>query len=147
MSEQTTTTEAVSAPEPPSARPRRTRTLLLMLAVFLCGGVCGASLAVAVVVHRMRGAVLHPDRLPGRTAQRLTRRLNLTPEQQAQVESILERHHQTMRPMIGRQMHAMRGEIEAVLTPEQMEEWESMGRRWRRTTPEEPTGPRDRRRR
>jgi len=147
MSEQTTTPEAVTAPEPPPARPRRIRALLLMLAVFLCGGVCGASLAVVVVVQRLQNTVRHPERLPGRTTQRLTQRLDLTPEQQTQVRSILERHHQAMRPMIGRQLRTMRGEIEAVLTPEQKEEWESMGRRWRRTTPEEPTGPRGRRHR
>jgi len=141
MSERTIETDAVTAPESPPARRGRTRTLLLMLAVFLCGGVCGGGLTVAAVARGVRDVVRHPEQLPERTAHRLTQRLDLTPEQQAQVRSILEQHHQSMRPAIGRQMRAMRAEIEAVLTSEQKQRWESMFERRRRKAPRNRNAP------
>jgi Spy/CpxP family protein refolding chaperone len=75
----------------------------------------------------------------GRHIQMLEERLDLTPEQAAQIHEILRESHaegerlrREFEPQLRRHMDETRRRIDEVLTPEQREEFDGMNRRHRR---------------
>lgn len=130
-------------PAEAKAAPRRGRRrvwrVVLTLFVFLCGAVCGAGLTLAGVAHRVREAIRHPERMPARQMRNLTRRLDLTDEQQKRVRAVLDEQHaefmalrDEVRPRVISRLKETEREISAVLTGEQRTKWQKMVERFRR---------------
>jgi len=101
-------------------------TLLLMLLVFISGGVVGGYLTARVIMTRTQEAIRSPSRVPERFARRLTRLLDLNEEQSLQMEIILSRNLKALVPLrreirtrLLDQMDHTQKEIEVILTPEQ----------------------------
>jgi len=160
MSERARASEAqASPPPPPPRRPSTLKMVLLGLAILLCGMVIGSAGTLFVARRAVVHAVLHPEEMPTRAAQRLGRRLDLSAEQQAQVETILRRRllalahvRERFRPQIDRELDDLREEVAAMLDEEQAQQWRDDFRRLRRfiqpqtpptgdTTPGQPSSP------
>lgn len=123
--------------------PKRRRWLLwLMFAViFLSGFACGAGLTLACVVRGTRAAVVDPELRANQGTRWIARRLDLTPDQEAAVRSILrEQTHDMSRlrkevwPQAKARLDKTQEEISAILTPEQQKKWAEtaaqLRRRW-----------------
>lgn len=125
--------DGVQAP-PSKGRPRRGCLMpVLLVLVFLFGGICGAGVSLGAVRRALREAVEHPERRPERTAERLARRLGLSTEQRRQVQAVLAEQQAEFRrlriraaPEIAARLRKTDREIAAVLTPEQRERWRTM---------------------
>jgi hypothetical protein len=118
---------------PPAPRRRRWPTVLLALAIFAAGLVCGAGATVLVVVNRVQHAIRHPEEAPARLAAVLQRRLDLTNEQRTQVEAIIARRQAELiairrqfQPQIAGQLDRLRDEIGEVLTDDQRVRWQKL---------------------
>ncbi len=138
MGESDTDRDVTNATVPAPPRRRRWLTVLLMLALFLSGAVCGGGLTALHLVRKVRQAVQRPEERPGRSAEWIARRLDLTPEQRREVRDILHHHAQEMQrirrdvmPEVREQLKALEEEIAGVLTPEQERRWREITRRTR----------------
>lgn len=120
-------------------RPRVKGALLLLLA-FLLGTAAGA---LGFGLLQARTGWWHPPRDPARFQQfllkRLTRELDLRPEQQQQVENVLRETSQEfarLREDIGPRVREIRvrsrEKIRAILTPEQQAKFEALEKEWLR---------------
>jgi len=120
-------------------RPRVKGALLLLLA-FLLGTAAGA---LGFGLYQGRTGWWHQPRDPERFRQfvlkRLTRELDLRPEQQQQVEAILRETGQEfarLREDIGPRVREIRGrsreKIRAILNPEQQVKFEALEKEWER---------------
>jgi len=99
---------------------RSTKTVVIAAIVVLAAFVAGfcAGIFADRVMHRMGGP--HPPRFASRMMiERLDRHLDLTDDQRAKIEQIIERHHQS----IGGEIAAANAEIERLLTPEQRQKF------------------------
>ena len=129
MSEETT-----NAPTATKRRRRpRLRMVLFSLALVLCGMIIGSGLTAHFIWSHVHDAFSNPEKVSERITHHLTRRLELTEEQSAQVGAIVTTRHQNLyniredtAPLIHDELEAMGDEIEAILTPEQSEEWLEM---------------------
>lgn len=120
-------------PPLPSPRGGRWKRRLLALTLFLAGVVCGVGLTVIVAVNRLQHAIQHPEQAPDRIAKVLTRRLDLTPAQAADVRAALERHQQKLQairhevwPRVREELDATRNDIAAVLDEKQRSHLDEM---------------------
>jgi uncharacterized membrane protein len=115
--------------------PRRLHlwTALVLLAVFLAGGVTGAGLVWAMRPHDPRPAAPRPrvEGLPGPVAE-----LGLTPEQTARARAIFESHRAELQAAIEESFPRVRAvqdridaEIRALLTPEQAARFDELRKR------------------
>ena len=125
---------------------RRLKGALLLLLAFLLGAATGA---LGFGLYQARAGWWRPPRDPARFQQvllkRLTRELDLRPDQQQQVEAILREAGQEfarLREEIGPRVRDVRGrsreKIRAILGPDQQakfvvleREWERRAERWR----------------
>lgn len=112
--------------------------LLLMLIVFICGGVVGGFLTARMILTRTQDVIRSPSKMPERFARRLTRILDLNEEQSRQMALILRRNLKTLGPLRNEirtrllaQMDNTQKEIEVILTPEQKKTLEKRFRRIR----------------
>ncbi len=129
-----------STPSPSSAR----RNAILLVAVaFVAGALIGfAGGRFYSLFHGpMRGGP-GPEFVRGRIISHLDRELDLTPQQKDQLAQIMDRHHKRMqdlsaavRPQMRQEIEAANREIEAVLTPEQREKFQTMRMRMDRYLP------------
>lgn len=123
--------------------PRTWLTLLVGATLLITGGVIGAGITVQIVKLRMEQAQSQAMDAPGemsrRIAERMTRELDLTPEQAEQFRAAFEKHHQGMRTLFG----TLQDDIQEILTPEQQERWQEIARRFKRDR-RDGGGPRDR---
>jgi Spy/CpxP family protein refolding chaperone len=105
---------------------------LILAVIFVAGGFTGAALTMVLPGHFM-----HPTGPPDDMRQawlgRLTRQLNLTPDQQAKIEPILrdtadkvKKAHQEEFDKIRPILQASDDQIAAILTPEQQAELKQM---------------------
>ena len=108
---------------------RKTKLILLLLAALLTGVFVGFKANDAIIRARIQRFSQMPADMPAHIAGRLTERLKLTPEQQAQVLAILRTHEARMeetrvqsRLLIDNFIEEVRIEIAQHLTPEQQAE-------------------------
>jgi hypothetical protein len=100
--------------------------LLLMVIVFICGGVVGGFLTARVIMTRAQDVIRSPSKVSERFTRRLTRILDLNEEQSRQMARILGQNIKTLGPLrneirhrLFAQMDHTQKEIEAILTPGQ----------------------------
>jgi Spy/CpxP family protein refolding chaperone len=112
------------------------KAVLLVLLVFVLGIGLGSvgTYVVTTRVHAARGQ--QPARNPAQTMAMFTRDLNLNPDQQKQIETILSQTraryaeiHSQADPEYERARQAGREKIRQVLTPEQEPKFEDLLRR------------------
>ncbi len=123
---------------PSGSKTRRTAILIVAVA-FVAGALIGFA---GGRVYSMREGPFPRHRaefVRGRFVDHLSDTLGLTPQQRAQVEKIMERHHERMReisegmrPQMRQEMEAANREVESLLTPEQREKFQKMKMRMRR---------------
>lgn len=118
----------------------RGSALISVAALFLSGVAIGA-LAMFLVLDRSPGVFPRGER-PGPQPRHLAmgmmaERLGLTPEQRSRIEQIhresrreAEEIRREMRPRLEAHIEETRRRIRAVLTPEQLERFDEMGRRF-----------------
>ncbi len=119
----------------------RFTAVVAVVGLFLSGIAIGALGTHLYYAYQLRGPIGPPAMGAGLFVERLERRLDLTPEQAAEIEAILDRTHRAaaemrsdLRPRIAELMETTADEIRGVLTPEQREEFELLRRRERRRT-------------
>lgn len=140
-----------SLPKPP--KPWLT---FLIGGVLVCSGmIIGAGGTVLLVKHRLE----QPDRAPShfnrRLSERMTRDMGLTEEQETAIHAIFRDHQkelysvrESVEQRIRESFNNMEAEVEAILTPEQMETWKNRIRKYntrgeRGRPPHERRPPRD----
>lgn len=134
-------TEPIRTPLP---KPPNTWLTLLMGAVLLvCGVVIGAGGTVLVVKNRMDQPGSAPEQFNRRLTERMTRDLDLTPEQSKQIRAVFDGHREEMKSIregVDEQMNAlretMRDEVSEILSPEQLSQWESRVKEYDRRGPD-----------
>ncbi len=135
----------METPTPSTSSSARTTAILLVAIAFVAGALIGfAGGRVYSIYHgpfRGHGADFIRDRM----LKHLDRELDLTPQQHAQVAQIMDRHHKRMdeiaagiRPQMRQEIDAAGREIEAILTPEQKQKYQSMRLRMDRRMPHRP---------
>ncbi len=110
------------------------RTILILVGIFLAGGVSGVFLAPFVRPREQRQPP-PPQVFFERHRERLEKALDLTTEQRAQVAVLLQQtseemtklRHESLRDGMQR-MKALNGKITAILTPEQRVKFEKFQR-------------------
>ena len=131
--------KASELPAPP--RKRRLRTIALGLVILICGGLLGSGITL-VVVRKAMEVIQTPGEAPKRIAERMRRKLDLSPDQTSRVLTILEKREQCLRsilreiePKIEDELLKTREQVSAVLEPEQAEKWrkrfDALHERWR----------------
>lgn len=120
------------------------KVILAFLVVFVAGGICGGYLTYSFgpkPPERARREFRAPPP-PGQFAtgylRRLTKELQLSPEQVARIQPIVaqtgealrRQHRQNFEDMLAASEH-MNEQIAQVLTPPQLEKIQAMHRRWR----------------
>ncbi len=126
----------------PAAPPPRRRspwlTVLLCLAIFLGGGVVGAGVTVIHLVRTARAALLHPEQAPERIARRMQKRLDLSDDQTARIETILRRRQvqllkarAEMLDRAGPELDGLEADVAGALSPGQAARWREQFRRLR----------------
>ncbi len=117
------------------------RGALIGAVILLCGMVIGGGLTSFVVWRRVQNSVMNPRVMPARIVDHMRGPLDLTDEQAQQLHEIFTRHHsrfeelrKEMEPLVEEELEAIRTEVAAVLTPEQLEKWnrrfDRMRKRW-----------------
>ncbi len=111
-----------------------------MLVMLASGMVIGAGGAAIFIRNRVISHIHEPERMPERATKVLTRRLDLSEEQAAEVERILAYRQQellTVRretlPRVHEQLDLLEQDIAAVLREEQQAKFESDFQRLRET--------------
>jgi Spy/CpxP family protein refolding chaperone len=127
----------------------RWKSIFYVAALFLAGGVTGASLTLATL-HRRMGPP-PPNQLVDHLRERLERRLDLTPKQMRQIDPIVRKLGEEMREVhfdtvkqIGRVIDSAHDQIAAVLTPQQKQKFDAMIRERERFLHDRPPGGRRR---
>jgi uncharacterized membrane protein len=115
-------------PAPVPVPPRRSRSwliVLMCLLIFCFGGVVGAGILVIHVGRQAKDALDHPDLLPERAARRLKQRLDLSDDQERQVQEIVRKHYPVIQQarenfiqVIDPELDAIETEIAALLAPD-----------------------------
>ncbi len=124
-------TEQTGGVVPP--KKQRLPGILLLLGVFLAGMLCGGGLAVLHVMHRIREGMQNPEMRTEHIVERMSRQLDLTPEQQKRVRVILQTQEKELGkirkeswPKVVARMDLTEKEIGDVLMPDQREHWRAM---------------------
>lgn len=118
----------------------RTKAIALLAAVFVLGGISGASLTFAYSRHQFADTFPPALRAPQLRVRALSRALQLTDPQTNQVRDILEKHRGDRRVAwdeivekcgdpIRKQKAALDAEIRAVLSPDQQRRFDELSRR------------------
>lgn len=96
----------------------------------LCGLLIGAGMTTFISDNSVRDFFTKPDQLPVRLVARMERRLDLTPSQRADVETIIAEHFATfdrlrrqVQPAVQATLDSMRDDVAAVLDPDQRSIW------------------------
>lgn len=121
-----------------SAKKSSWRKVTLGLIILFCGILIGSGATVVYMRNNfLRSIERRPH--PREIVDRMAQRLDLSTEQIAQVETIVEKRMQELhkiweegRPRVREQFDLMREEITAVLNEEQAEEWRSYIRKFDR---------------
>ncbi len=134
---------------PPPPTGRRWPRLVLLLLVFVCGGIVGAVSGGYWMRERMIAMIQHPEQVPDRILPRIRAELTLSEEQARKVEEIVRRRHAAMEahraesyPRQLAEFKAMHTEVAELLSPEQRGKWSALcDSVERRYLPVRPAGP------
>lgn len=114
----------------PTPRRRRWPVVLLCVVLFLLGGITGAGLTAIFAIREARFVIRHPEVVPARATARLRRALDLSDDQAAQIQQILQKRQANLQgirrdvePRVNAELDALRSEIAAVLNPLQAKKW------------------------
>jgi hypothetical protein len=137
------TVDQLLEPAPVSAPPRRGRWLLalVLLVVFVSGGIVGGGSTDYVHRNGWMRLMRSPSEVPDRLVPMLRGKLDLSEEQTAKVDQVVRQRHREIeklraevQPRIDRQIEQMQSEIDAVLDPGQRDRWhewvQSLQHRW-----------------
>lgn len=132
-----------------SAPTRRWPQILMMVGIFVSGGIVGGAISRMVVREQMLSALRDPSDVPDRIIPSISRTLGLSSSQQADVDVIVRRHHAAMETLRAetypRQMaefQAMCSEVDVLLTADQRSKWTALTKFIRsRYLPNAPAGP------
>jgi hypothetical protein len=122
----------------------RTKTILLLITIFLLGMFSGA-IVQKILIRKEFRSFSHRVQNPELFVKRFEAIIEPTPEQQKQIREVLEKHHEKMLefhrkfPM---RMDSLRQELDSILTAEQKKKLHDS--RWFRHRPERPKLDRDR---
>lgn len=133
----------------------RTKAVLIALAIFILGAVCGALLDQYIPGSRYRpsagrwdGRHRPPPDLKHRMLAFYERELDLTPEQKERLTTVLEESRSAMveirhgvREKMDTALRETKSRIRELLTPEQQEKFDRLGKRFRERRPRPPHGP------
>lgn len=115
------------------------RAALFGAVLLLCGAAIGSAATMQFVRQKAVEARNNPGHFPDRVVDRMTRNLDLSAEQATQIRAIFENNHETLRSIRRESRQRMdevfaeiRGEVTAVLTPEQAEKWKASFERARK---------------
>jgi len=105
----------------------RTAAVAVVVVAFIAGILAGVAGDHLYLIKSGRLSPRHSARFASdRMAERLTKELDLSPQQKTQVQQIIERHRAkidatmaSVRPQVRQELDATNAEIETVLTPEQ----------------------------
>jgi hypothetical protein len=133
----------------PAPRPRRWRSLLLALLIFVSGAIVGGGLTLIRARHGMWWAIQHPEEAPTRIAARLRWKLGLSDDQTEQVEAIVRKRQQDLQairrevhPRVIGELDRVEAEIDYVLNDSQRAQWHvlfaRLRERWIPPLPPEP---------
>jgi Spy/CpxP family protein refolding chaperone len=109
----------------------RTRAATVVLIAFACGSLIGIAGDHAWLLYHRRIMPIHGSgRVPRMFLENLSHKLDLTPQQRAAVEKILERRRArvetiwtSVRPQIRKEIDETNAEIEQLLSPEQKQKF------------------------
>ena len=101
------------------------KQLVMLVIVFLAGGVIGASLTIKIIHLRIKHFSKHPEILRDRIIIRLQKELSLNKEQSEQVHKIIERRFVEIMK-IRNEFNLMEKEIATVLNAEQAKKWSKL---------------------
>jgi hypothetical protein len=118
----------------------RTKAIALLAAVFVLGGISGASLTFAYSRHDLAASFPPGLRPPQTRLRALSRELDLTDAETSRVREILERHRGDRRMVwdeivdkcgdpIRKQKAALDAEIRAVLSADQQRRFDALSKR------------------
>ena len=110
----------------------KTLKVCLVLALVFIAGVAGGVVATRIAIrHYVQNAIQNPEVIRLRIERQMTRKLNLNARQRVEVGRILLNAHehlkslrQEFQPQLVDVAQKARGEISAVLTPEQQKKFE-----------------------
>ncbi|MFH1092165.1 MAG: hypothetical protein V1742_11420 [Pseudomonadota bacterium] len=120
-------------------KPRRRwlPTILLGVAILVCGLVLGSGITVGAVWRVIHKSFRDPVRLTERIVRHMQRNLDLNEEQARKVKMILEKRMPAfvkLRRQVREELEQVRRELAEVLTPEQAEkfnrDFRRLDRRW-----------------
>ena len=111
----------------------KTKLTLLLLAALLLGACLGFYINDAIIRARIRSYSQIPENMPQHITGLLTKRLDLTPEQQQQVLAVLNSYRDCMaqareqtRNLFTSLLQEITAEVDQHLTPEQVAEHKKM---------------------
>lgn len=117
---------------PTSGTRRRIPAYVQSLLFLLCGLIIGSGLTLILVRGAAHRLIAEPELLPGRLLQRLDRQLDLDDTQRASIEAILQARlaafqaiRRRVKPEFQAELDGLRNDVNAVLTPEQQEAWQT----------------------
>jgi hypothetical protein len=151
MPNQSTASDVSSQPPAglPAPRPRRWRSLLLALLIFVSGAIVGGGLTVIRARHGAWWAIHHPEEAPPRIAAHLRWKLGLSDDQTQQVEAIVRKRQQALQairrevhPRVMAELDRVEADIDYVLNDSQRAKWHALftklRERWIPPLPEQP---------
>jgi len=123
--------------------------VLGLIIIFLAGTGTGVAGTVYFLVHRLEYVIHHPENVPRRLTNYLSRNLKLSDAQATQVKSILINRQAALlnisrqvNPQVQQQLDLMREQIAAVLDEKQKQKWfgifDRAHERWLPAIPETP---------
>lgn len=127
--------------KPPRSTKRRWLKVLLLLVIFVSGMVIGSGLTIMGIVHHMRSQMSDPAQRALNWTHRLSRRLDLSPQEEQAVLPVMqdasqrfEVIRQEVYPRVEAELDRMQQEVAAVLPKDKVATWESqfqtLRKRW-----------------
>lgn len=120
-------------------RRRWLRSLVAGVLILCSGMAIGSGITIAFFWHKLQQFVHQPEGLPGHIVRHLASRLDLSKEQEKELEKIFQRCHRSLQsireeahPKIQRQLEETRREIMDILTEEQAAQFNRRFNRLRR---------------
>ena len=122
----------MDTPSAPGQRSsgRRLRLILMGTAILVCGMLIGGAVTSRIAWKRFIDRTRSQDRITERIAGRLDRDLDLSDDQARRIRDIIHRHQKNLRdlhlqvkPQVEEELDQMKCEVDSVLTPEQVRQW------------------------